>query len=49
MGEQMPKEQYEYIKNIQDDCLERTNMTNDEAWHFAFRCWQLGYERKEDV
>lgn len=43
MGEQMPKEQEEYIKKIQRDCLERTNMTEGEAYTFAFRCWQLGY------
>lgn len=44
-GEQMPKEQYEYIKAINDECLERTNMTKDEAQNFAFRCWQLGYKK----
>ena len=47
MGDQMPKDQYEYIKAIQDDCLECTNMTENEAWNFAFRCWQLGYKKEE--
>lgn len=45
MGDVMPKEQYEYIEKIQRDCLERTNMTEEEAWNFAFRCWQLGYKK----
>lgn len=45
MTEQMPKEQYEYIKRIQDDMLECTNMTENEAWDFAFRCWQCGYNK----
>lgn len=45
MTEQMPKEQYEYIKRIQDDMLECTNMTENEAWDFAFRCWQCGYDK----
>ena len=43
MGDRMPKAQEEYIKKIQDDCIERTNMTEEEAYRFAFRCWQLGY------
>ena len=45
MGDVMPKEQYECIKEIESDCLERTNMTEAEAWKFAFRCWQLGYRK----
>ena len=45
MGDQMTKEQYEYILSIQNDCLERTNMTIDDAWKFAFRCLQLGYKQ----
>jgi hypothetical protein len=49
MGDQMPKEQYDYIKAIQDDCLESTNMTENEAWDFAFRCWQLGYKREKEM
>lgn len=43
MGEQMPEAQYKYIKSIQDYCLDATNMTEEEAWSFAFRCWQLGF------
>jgi hypothetical protein len=42
----MPKEQREYIEKIQKDCLESTNMTESEAWTFAFRCWQLDYVKK---
>lgn len=48
-GSCMPKEQYEYIKSIQDDCLKSTNMTEQEAWSFAFRCWQLGYAKIEPL
>ena len=51
MGDVMPKEQYEYIREIESDCLERTNMTEAEACNFAFRCWQLGYikiKKQED-
>lgn len=47
MGDCMSKEQREYIEAIQRDCLERTSMTEEEAWDYAFRCWQLGYGRKE--
>lgn len=46
MGDCMPKEQREYIEKIQKDCLESTNMTESEAWTFAFRCWQLDYVKK---
>lgn len=49
MGDRMSKEQYEYIKALQDDCLECTNMTENEAWNFAFRCWQLGYKKEEQT
>lgn len=49
MGDQMSKEQQEYIEKIQKDCLERTNMTEEEAWNFAFRCWQLGYMKPTKV
>ena len=38
MGDCMPKEQRDYIEAIQLDCMERTNMTIEEAWNFAFRC-----------
>lgn len=44
----MPKDQYDYIKRIQDHCVEWTNMTESEAWEFGFRCWQLGYVRQQD-
>lgn len=47
MSDCMPKEQYEYITAIQHDMLEITNMTEDEAWNFAFRCWQCGYVKKQ--
>lgn len=44
-ADMMPKEQYEYIKGIQDEMLESTNMTESEAWSFGFRCWQNGYHK----
>lgn len=47
MSDCMPKEMQEYIEKIEQHCLEATNMTPDEAYSFAFRCWQLGYERKD--
>ena len=40
-GDCMPKEQYEAIKAMQEYLLELTNMTEEEALNFAFRCWQL--------
>ena len=46
MSNCMPKEQREYIEKIQKDCLESTNMTESEAYDFAFRCWQLDYVKK---
>ena len=36
----MPKEQYDFIKGIQDYMLEATNMEENEAWSFGFRIWQ---------
>ena len=48
MGDCMPKEQEEYIKSIQKDCMENTNMTESEAWNFAFRCWQLDYKKVKE-
>jgi len=45
MGEQMPKEQQEYIERIEKHVLEASNISKDEAYTFAFRCWQLGYDR----
>lgn len=44
-GDMMPKEQQNYIEKIQKHCLEETNMTENEAYDFAFRCWQLDYDR----
>lgn len=49
MGDCIPKEQQEYIEAIKKDCLGRTNMTEQEAWTFGFRCWQLGYAKKPEV
>jgi hypothetical protein len=43
MGDVMPKEQSDYISKIKDECLEKTNMSEQEAWDFGLRCWQLGY------
>lgn len=48
MNNCMPKEQREYIEKIQKDCLESTNMTESEAYSFAFRCWQMDYVKKSD-
>ena len=45
-GDMMPKDQQEYIDRIQKHCLESTNMTENEAYEFAFRCWQLDYDKK---
>lgn len=42
----MPKEQADWIRDTQLYCLNATNMTEDEAYNFAFRCWQLGFEKK---
>lgn len=41
MGEQMPKEQYEFINGIQQKMLDASNMKKDEAWSFAFRVYQF--------
>lgn len=38
MGECMPKEQQDFIEGIQKKMLDSTNMTENEAWNFAFRC-----------
>ena len=46
MSNCMPKEQREYIEKIQKDCLESTNMTESEAYSFAFRCWQMDYVKQ---
>lgn len=45
----MPKAQEEYIERIKKDCLEISNMTEQEAYLFAFRCWQLGYIKIKDI
>lgn len=46
MGDCMPKEQADYIYNVQQYCLDATNMTEEEAYNFAFRCWQLDFEKR---
>ena len=43
----MPQDQYDFITTIQKECLEATNMTENEAWSFGFRCWQLGYAKQK--
>lgn len=45
----MPKEQSEKIQRIQKEMLERTNMTENEAYDFAFRCWQCGLDFTEEL
>ena len=42
-GERMPEELETYLNAIQKFALNRTNMTEEEAWSFAFRCWQLNF------
>ena len=39
-GDMMPKQQYDFIKGIQDNMLEASNMTEDDAWRFGFLIWQ---------
>ncbi len=40
-GDMMPREQYDFIKDIHDYMLEASNMTENEAWDFGFRVWQF--------
>lgn len=40
-GDVMLKEQYDFIKGIQEYMLEASNMKEDEAWDFGFRIWQF--------
>lgn len=47
MPDMMPKEQALAIAKIQKHCLDATNMTEEEAYTFAFRCWQLNYVRAD--
>lgn len=49
MSNCMPKEQREYIDKIKKDCLESTNMTESEAYSFAFRCWQNDYVKSREL
>lgn len=43
----MPKAQFEFVQKVKTDMLKNTNMTEDEAWDFGFRCWQMGYVKVE--
>jgi hypothetical protein len=43
----MPKEQYEFVTKVKNDMLINTNMNEEEAWDFGFRCWQMGYAKVE--
>ena len=47
MADIMPKAQYEFVTKVKNDMLINTNMTEDEAWDFGFRCWQMGYAKVE--
>ena len=49
MGDCMPREQANYIHDVQLYCLNATNMTEQEAYNFAFHCWQLGFEKKKHI
>lgn len=40
MADMMPKEQYNFIHGIEEWMLKATNMTDNEAYDFAFRVWQ---------
>lgn len=37
---------YKELLAIQEDCLSRSNMSELEAWEFARRCVELGYDTK---
>ena len=39
-GDVMPKEQAEFINDLKEQMLVNTNMTENEAYDFAFRVWQ---------
>ena len=39
-GEVMPKDQLDFIKKLEVEMLERTNMSARDANDFAFRVWQ---------
>lgn len=45
----MSKEQSEKIDRVKKEMLERTNMTENEAYDFAFRCWQCGLDFTEEL
>lgn len=36
------------IKEIQDYMLAASNMTEQEAYSFAFRCWQFNFRKIQD-
>lgn len=40
MGDVMPKEQQEFIDELEKYILEASNMDKDEAYQFAFIVWQ---------
>lgn len=40
----MPKEQRDKINRIKKEMLERTNMTENEAYLFAFNCYSCGLD-----
>ena len=48
MVECMSKVQYEFVQRVKNDMLINTNMNEDEAWDFGFRCWQNGYAKIDD-
>ena len=47
MCDLMPKAQFEFVTQVKNDMLKNTNMNEDEAWDFGFRCWQCGYAKTE--
>lgn len=44
-----PKEIQDKIDRIQKEMLDRTNMTENEAYDFAFKCWQCGLDFTKDL
>lgn len=39
-----PKEIQDKINRIKKEMLDKTNMTENEAYDFAFKCWQCGLD-----
>ena len=44
-----PKEIQDKINRIKKEMLDKTNMTENEAYDFAFKCWQCGLDFTKDL